>query len=130
LANSWVFSNLLPSSEQTGHNIYTVTSSKKLSGETWDISYGDGSGAKGVVYADKVVIGKFFFEGFALSNQILILPQEELQPLPKLLRLLPLFLPNSFRILIVMVSLDLPSAPSTLLNHLLPSLGSTMSKLL
>lgn len=26
-------------------------------GESWDISYADGSGASGVVYADKVVIG-------------------------------------------------------------------------
>jgi len=53
----WVFSNLLPSSERSGHSIYTVTSSKKITGDTWDISYGDGSGARGVVYADKVVIG-------------------------------------------------------------------------
>jgi hypothetical protein len=57
---SWVFSNLLPSSEKTGHGIYTVTASKKITGDTWDISYGDGSGAKGVVYADKVVIGTCF----------------------------------------------------------------------
>lgn len=54
----WVFSTLMPSSEQSGHAIYNPsTSGRKLSGETWDISYGDGSGASGTVYADKVVVG-------------------------------------------------------------------------
>lgn len=33
------------------------TSAKLISGETWSISYGDGSGAGGNVYSDKVVIG-------------------------------------------------------------------------
>lgn len=57
-ADLWVFSNLLPSSEETGHTIYTPGSTaSQLSGDTWDISYGDGSGASGVVYADKVVVG-------------------------------------------------------------------------
>ena len=28
-----------------------------MSGETWNITYGDGSGASGTVYADKVVVG-------------------------------------------------------------------------
>jgi aspergillopepsin I len=28
-----------------------------LSGSTWKISYGDGSGASGIVFADKVVVG-------------------------------------------------------------------------
>lgn len=52
----WVFSKSLPSSEQSGHNIYQNTGTRQ-SGETWSISYGDGSGASGVVYSDKVVIG-------------------------------------------------------------------------
>lgn len=59
IANSWVFSTLTPSSESTGHTLYNPndgTSSLK-SGYTWDISYGDGSGAAGTVYADKVVVG-------------------------------------------------------------------------
>lgn len=48
----------MASSEQSGHSIYSPsTSGKKLSGSTWDISYGDGSGASGLVYADKVVVG-------------------------------------------------------------------------
>ncbi|KAF2666170.1 aspartic protease pep1 [Microthyrium microscopicum] len=56
-ADLWVFSSLLPSSEQAGHSIYNVASGKKITGDTWKISYGDGSGAAGTVYADKVVIG-------------------------------------------------------------------------
>ncbi len=51
---------MLSSSEVDGQSEYNPSSSstsKKLSGDTWDISYGDGSGAAGVVYADKVVIG-------------------------------------------------------------------------
>lgn len=48
----------MSSSEQSGHSIYNPSSTgKRLSGETWDISYGDGSGASGIVYADKVVVG-------------------------------------------------------------------------
>lgn len=53
----WVFSSLLPASERSGHNIYTVNSAHKISGRTWDISYGDGSGAQGTVYSETVTIG-------------------------------------------------------------------------
>lgn len=40
-----------------GHDYYKADSSKQLQGYTWKISYGDGSGAAGKVYADKVVVG-------------------------------------------------------------------------
>lgn len=57
-ADLWVFSTETPSSESAGHAKYNPsTSGKKLNGQTWDISYGDGSGASGDVYADKVVVG-------------------------------------------------------------------------
>ncbi|KXT17299.1 hypothetical protein AC579_526 [Pseudocercospora musae] len=57
-ADLWVFSTLMPSSEQSGHAVYNPsTSGKKLNGYTWNITYGDGSGASGTVYADKVVVG-------------------------------------------------------------------------
>ena len=55
-----MFSSELPASEQTGHSIYNPSkssTSKIESGETWDISYGDGSGASGNIYADTVKIG-------------------------------------------------------------------------
>ncbi|PYI02828.1 aspergillopepsin I precursor [Aspergillus sclerotiicarbonarius CBS 121057] len=57
-ADLWVFSSELPSSEQTGHSLYTPSSSAtKLSGYSWDISYGDGSSASGDVYRDTVTVG-------------------------------------------------------------------------
>ncbi|OCL12884.1 Asp-domain-containing protein [Glonium stellatum] len=56
-ADLWVFSSLMPSSETSGHAVYQAQSSKKLAGETWSITYGDGSGASGTVYADTVVVG-------------------------------------------------------------------------
>lgn len=55
-----MFSTGLPSNQRTGHNIYDPSKSKtavKQSGETWSISYGDGSGAQGIIYSDKVVVG-------------------------------------------------------------------------
>ncbi|CAJ2509539.1 Uu.00g145650.m01.CDS01 [Anthostomella pinea] len=60
----WVFSSELSSSSQSGHSVYDPSSSstsKKLSGSTWDISYGDGSGASGDVYTDVVNIGGVSF---------------------------------------------------------------------
>jgi hypothetical protein len=59
LANKyrWAFSSLQAASQRSGHDYYTVDSTKKISGATWQISYGDGSGAGGTVYADKVVVG-------------------------------------------------------------------------
>ena len=55
-----MFSSELPASERTGHGIYNPSgssTSKIESGETWSISYGDGSGASGNIYADTVKIG-------------------------------------------------------------------------
>jgi len=56
-ADLWVFSSLQPKSQTSGHAVYQADSSKIKSGYTWKISYGDGSGAAGKVYADKVVVG-------------------------------------------------------------------------
>jgi len=53
----WVFSSLQASSQLSGHDYYQVDSSKQIQGASWKISYGDGSGASGKVYADKVVVG-------------------------------------------------------------------------
>ncbi|KAL9101059.1 MAG: hypothetical protein Q9163_003633 [Psora crenata] len=54
----WVFSSELSASEQNGHNIYTPgPSATKLDGQTWTISYGDGSSASGDVYTDTVSVG-------------------------------------------------------------------------
>jgi hypothetical protein len=53
----WVFSSLQAKASLSGHDYYTVDASKRKAGYTWKISYGDGSGASGQVYADKVTVG-------------------------------------------------------------------------
>ncbi|KAF2461935.1 aspartic peptidase domain-containing protein [Lineolata rhizophorae] len=56
----WVFSTMMNSTTTSGRTLYDPArsnSSDLLEDETWRIQYGDGSGAAGVVYADKVVVG-------------------------------------------------------------------------
>ncbi|KAJ4983275.1 endothiapepsin [Stagonosporopsis vannaccii] len=55
-ADLWVFSSLQASTQLSGHDYYKVDASKVKSGYSWRISYGDGSGASGKVYADKVTV--------------------------------------------------------------------------
>ncbi|KAJ9493928.1 hypothetical protein LTR99_010224 [Exophiala xenobiotica] len=69
-ADLWVFSSELPSSQSSGHSIYNPSKSstaKKLSGATWNISYGDGSGASGDVYTDTVDVGGTTVTGQAVE---------------------------------------------------------------
>jgi len=56
-ADLWAFSTRTPSSQSSGHTLYNPSSGTLKSGYTWKISYGDGSGAAGVVYSDKVQVG-------------------------------------------------------------------------
>ncbi|EOA81136.1 uncharacterized protein SETTUDRAFT_24639 [Exserohilum turcica Et28A] len=56
-ADLWAFSSLQSRSQRGSHAYYTVNPSKQLQGYSWSISYGDGSGASGKVYADKVTVG-------------------------------------------------------------------------
>ncbi|KAL2837968.1 aspartic protease pep1 [Aspergillus pseudoustus] len=57
-ADLWVFSEELPSAQQSGHSVYSPSSNAtKLSGYSWQISYGDGSSASGDVYRDTVIVG-------------------------------------------------------------------------
>lgn len=56
----WVFSSGLAPAEQTGHRIFDFTASQTfqpMRGAFFEISYGDGSGAAGVVGTDVVTIG-------------------------------------------------------------------------
>lgn len=58
-ADLWVFSSEMSTSVIGSHSYYNPnksSSSKKMSGYTWSITYGDGSTASGDVYKDKVVI--------------------------------------------------------------------------
>lgn len=58
--DSWVFSSLLSSTAIGNHSIYNPeksSTSSKLEGASWNISYGDGSGASGDVYIDTLSIG-------------------------------------------------------------------------
>lgn len=60
ILDRWVFSSELPANQQTNHAIYNPASSstsQQLAGETWSISYGDGSSASGNVYTDTVKVG-------------------------------------------------------------------------
>ncbi|KAH9827987.1 putative peptidase A1 family protein [Teratosphaeria destructans] len=59
-ADLWVFSSDLSTSEATGHSSFNPSKSSSwqaYSGASWQISYGDGSGASGAVGYDKVAIG-------------------------------------------------------------------------
>ncbi|KAK1964590.1 secreted aspartic proteinase precursor [Colletotrichum sublineola] len=69
-ADLWVFSTLTPSSERNGQTIYDPSKSStasRLSGATWDISYGDGSSSSGVVYKDTVSVGGLSVTGQAVE---------------------------------------------------------------
>lgn len=71
----WVFSSELPAASSSGHSVYNPaqsSTSKLLSGYTWNITYGDGSGASGNVYTDTVKVGATTVTGQAveLAQQI------------------------------------------------------------
>lgn len=73
-ADLWVFSTELSSSEADGHTLYNPDDSstaQELNGYTWNITYGDGSGASGNVYTDTVTVG-----GIAVSGQAVELAEQ------------------------------------------------------
>jgi len=60
-ADFWIFSTYLQSENgASNHTLYDPTKSSNFQsapGETFNITYGDGSGARGIVGYDKVLIG-------------------------------------------------------------------------
>lgn len=56
-ADLWVFSNETPAQQSTDHDKYDSSTGTEIQGASWDITYGDQSGASGNVYSDKVVVG-------------------------------------------------------------------------
>ncbi|OJJ80359.1 pepsin-like aspartic protease [Aspergillus glaucus CBS 516.65] len=67
-ADLWVFSSELSTTAQSGHSIYKPASNAtKMEGYSWEISYGDGSGAIGDVYKDTVTVGGVTAHGQAVE---------------------------------------------------------------
>ena len=69
-ADFWSFSAAMTASERGGHDYYNPAdsaSSKKLDGASWQISYGDGTNAKGDVYMDKVSLAGVTAENQAIG---------------------------------------------------------------
>ncbi|PNS20206.1 Rhizopuspepsin [Sphaceloma murrayae] len=66
----WVFSDLMPDTQQAGHTVYNTSKSKLVSGATFAVTYGDGSYAKGKVYKDKVTIGGVTFASQAVEAAV------------------------------------------------------------
>ncbi|ORY68966.1 aspartic peptidase domain-containing protein [Pseudomassariella vexata] len=67
----WVFSSETPASQVKGQAQYNPSkssTSKEVSGATWDISYGDGSSSSGNVYTDVVNVGNATFAGQAVET--------------------------------------------------------------
>ncbi|QGI93565.1 hypothetical protein CEK26_006634 [Fusarium fujikuroi] len=67
----WVFSTDTYQPDQAGHILYKPdksSTSKRLNGQTWSIKYGDGTGASGIVYTDKVQVGKTYVNKQAVES--------------------------------------------------------------
>lgn len=67
----WVFSSETPSAYSRGHTLYTPgrsSTSRKLSGASWDIKYGDNSTSSGDVYMDKVTVGNLTVKSQAVES--------------------------------------------------------------
>lgn len=63
----WAFSNLQPSSQTTGHNLYVPNPANAMAGYSWNVTYLDGSAAYGSVYKDSVTLGGSTFTGIAVE---------------------------------------------------------------
>ncbi|KAL6875886.1 aspartic peptidase domain-containing protein [Trichoderma longibrachiatum] len=67
----WVFSSDVDPTFSQGHDIYTPsksTSSKKLEGASWNITYGDRSSSSGDVYHDIVSVGNLTVKSQAVES--------------------------------------------------------------
>jgi aspergillopepsin I len=77
----WVFSDKLPVYQRKGHSFYVTevnttaapgtpirqVTGTQMQGYTWAIRYGDGTGASGVVFSDRVGVGNVVAAGQAVE---------------------------------------------------------------
>ncbi|KAH7057176.1 aspergillopepsin A precursor [Macrophomina phaseolina] len=63
----WAFSNMQPSSQSTGHNLYAPNQANIMQGYSWSVSYLDGSTAGGLVYKDTVTLGGATFSNISIE---------------------------------------------------------------
>ncbi|KAH6977916.1 aspartic peptidase domain-containing protein [Fusarium venenatum] len=67
----WVFSTDTYQPDQAGHILYKPDNSKlckRMNGQTWSIKYGDGTGASGIVYRDRVRVGGTYVNDMAVQS--------------------------------------------------------------
>ncbi|KAL1626329.1 hypothetical protein SLS56_006913 [Neofusicoccum ribis] len=58
-ADLWAFSTLMAAGSTNGQSLYNPSrSGTLLPQQSWSVTYGDGSGGSGLVYADRVVVGE------------------------------------------------------------------------
>ncbi|KAI5465315.1 aspartic peptidase domain-containing protein [Mariannaea sp. PMI_226] len=72
-ADLWTFSSDTYLPAQRGHTLYkpkNSDTSKLVPGEKWSIEYGDGSGASGILYRDRVEIGETYVKSQAIESAI------------------------------------------------------------
>ena len=92
LASRWVFSDKLPEFQRKSHSFYVTNETARLpsgairqvtgvemKGYTWAIRYGDGTGASGVVYSDRVSIGQVAVQNQAVEAATQVSAQFYLQ---------------------------------------------------
>ncbi|KAM5351028.1 hypothetical protein ACJ41O_003751 [Fusarium nematophilum] len=73
----WVFSTDTYAPDQAGHILYKPRKSKtarRVDGQTWNIRYGDGTGASGIVYTDRVQVGNTVVKSQAVQSAIQVSP--------------------------------------------------------
>ncbi|KAL7792431.1 aspartic peptidase domain-containing protein [Trichoderma ceciliae] len=69
----WVLSTDTYPALVQGQSLYkpnASSTSRRLTGESWLIRYGDGSSANGIVYTDRVQIGNTFFDQQAVESAV------------------------------------------------------------
>lgn len=71
LSFRWVMSTDTPIDQQNGRPVYSPhnsTTSKLVPNATWSIAYGDGSGASGIAYTDRVQLGGARFDAQVVES--------------------------------------------------------------